>query len=99
MSPEEKEAINANRRKAYKKKKQLQAMPEMNSANTMYIDKEDRAGVYKVTAETEVKKVVTYYHSVELDAPLPKNASTLVFKDKEGKVKRASTSRVNKLKK
>ncbi len=49
--------MNAKRRKAYKKKKQLQAMPKMNSATTMYIDKEDRAGVYKVTAETEVKKL------------------------------------------
>jgi len=71
-------------------------MPEINST-AMFADKNDRKGVYTIRKETRVEEVVTHYHSIDMGVELPKRAKDLVFKNSQGNLTRARTSKVSKL--
>ena len=99
MSQEERDASNAKRRDARKKKKKIQGIPNLNST-ALIIDREEIQGVCRVTSETEVQEIVTHYHSVEVERPLPTIAKNLLFKNVGRKSVRARTEKsVSELKK
>lgn len=98
MAQEERDAMNAKRREAYKKKKKLEKVPELNST-AMYVEKKEREGLYNIRTVTRSHEVVTHYHSIEMGSELPKVAKDLLFKNSDGNLSRARTTQIGKIKK